>query len=276
MTTDNKHIHGNHPDKKPGPGFIEKLKLILQQLKALYMTFKSLLEDNTHENTQNLEELVKLLAQLQSNLEDHIDKCSNTVSKPQEQSNKQNNNQQIQNSNIDNCSVTSQDATVSSKQTQNIIPPPSPPPPPPPPPPFQAQKERSETSSKKKQQKEEDDSIKPVKPSPQELLDSMKRLKHVDKDDNSDRGKKPFDNSLMDELKKQLKSRRSGIAGDIDKEKNKKNPKLEGMASSLSQAIPYVPNSKDGDKEKPIVPPKPSFAAQLTNKSNQKNNSRDR
>ncbi|WP_196759619.1 hypothetical protein, partial [Orientia tsutsugamushi] len=147
------------------------------------------------------------------------------------------------------------------------------------------QKGNAVTSSKKKQQKE-DDPIKPVKPSPQELLDSIKKLKRVEKGENSDRGKKPFDNPLMAELKKTLKGRRSGIAGDLDQEadekkeepKNKKAPKLGGIASSLSKAIPYAPNDKnDYGPKKPVVPPKPSFADQVTSKSNQsKSNSRDR
>uniref|UniRef100_UPI000AC2F945 hypothetical protein n=1 Tax=Orientia tsutsugamushi TaxID=784 RepID=UPI000AC2F945 len=99
MTTDNKHINDKRPDKKSGPGFIEQLRLILQQIRALYLTVKSLLENNQQEKTQNLEKLAKLLAKVQMDLEAQIEKCSNTVSKPQEQSNKQNNNEQIENSN---------------------------------------------------------------------------------------------------------------------------------------------------------------------------------
>lgn len=286
MTTDNKHINDKHPDKKKGPGFINQLKLILQQLKALYITFRLLLENNTQEKTEGLEKLLLLLAQLQENLEFQINKCSNTVSKPREQSNKQNNNKQKESSNVGNsCSVTSQAAAVSSKQTQNMIPTPPPPPPPPLPPlTSPVQKGNAVISSKKKQQK--DDGIKPVKPSSNELLEGKKKLKPLaEREENKDPGKGTAD-PFMAELKNKLMSRRGGITGKTDKKapenkeppENKNASKLEGIASSLSKAIPYAPNDRNNDgSKKPDVPPKPSFADQLTNKSNQsKNKSRGR
>lgn len=282
MTTDNKHINDKHSDTKKNPGFINQLKLILQQLRALYLTLKSVLENNPQQKTQNFEKLLTLLAQLQSNLEEQIGKSSNDVSKTQEQSNQQNNNKQKESGNVGNsCSVTSPAAAASSKQTQNMTP--LPPPPPLPPLTSLVQKGKTVTSSKKTQQKE-DGSIKPVKPSPNELVEGKKKLKHVEKDENSDRNKKSVEASVMEELAKRLKSRRAGIAGDIDqkvtekeKPENTKAPKLDGIAGSLSQVIPYSPNDKnDNAPKKPVVPPKPSFADQVISKSKQsKNNSRN-
>ncbi|WP_342638842.1 hypothetical protein QU600_000998 [Orientia tsutsugamushi] len=282
MTTDNKHINDKHSDTKKDPGFINQLKLILQQLKALYLTLKLLIENNKQEKTKDLEKLAALLAQLHEDLESQINKHSNDVSKTQEQSNEQNNNKQKESSNVDNsCSVTSPTTATSSKQTQNVPPPPPPPPPPPLPPlTSRVQKEKDVTSSKKKQQKE-DDPIKPVnKPSLQELLEGKKKLKPpAEREENKDPGKGNTD-PFLSELKNKLISRRSGITGKIDKKapENTKSPKLDGIAGRLSQAIPYVPNDKnDNGRTKPVVPPKPSFADQVTSKSNQsKNNSRDR
>lgn len=286
MTTDNKHINDKHPDKKSGPGFINQLKLILQQLRALYITFRILLENNKQEKTEGLERLATLLAQLQSNLEDQIGKFSNTVSKPREQSNEQNNNKQKESSNVGNsCSVTSPAAAVSSKQTQNVSPPPPPPPPPLPPLTSPAQKGNAVTSSTKNQQKDNGPTKTP-KPSPNELLEGKKKLKPLaEREENKDPGKGTAD-PFMAELKNKLISRRGGITGKTDKKapenkekpENKNAPKLEGIADRLSQAIPYVPNNKNNDVfKKPVVPPKPSFADQVTSKSNQsKNKSRDR